>query len=373
MVFGGVARGENKSCVAVADKCSTLLPYQGQNGKSDDKSNDEEDKWIPLNKVNKSQPISDIRIYYPSAFPPFDDGYTVFTDKPQQSKKSVFEVILGISLPENRIISGDLMYEITGLKKAGNGFYELNVGDSTKSGVHVVYLYCSEHHAKPKNIFVKIAKDVQALDPKITSPTIIQETDSDNPSGATAKKAGKYNGHGYVDLGLSVLWAACNVGASAPEEYGGYYAWGETEEKSDYSVKSYKFHNPSQKEYEEIGDSICGTSYDVAHVKWGGSWRLPTIEEIREFTDKCKYKWTTYKGVSGGLFTGPNGNSIFLPAAGFLDGKQKVLQGGQGEYWSGSIYYDDQNANYLFFFRGRADWFNECRLNGISVRPVAEK
>src|SRR5574344_1874604 len=117
-----------------------------------------------------------------------------------------------------------------------------------------------------------------------------------------------------VDLGLSVKWASCTVGASFPEEYGGYYAWGETEEKSDYSWSTYKYCNDSSSTCMNIGSNISGTQYDVAHVKWGGSWRMPTHEEMQELYDKCTYKWITYNGVNGGKFTGPNGNSIFVPA-----------------------------------------------------------
>ena len=125
--------------------------------------------------------------------------------------------------------------------------------------------------------------------------------------------------HEAVDLGLpsGTKWAACNVGATKPEEYGGYYAWGETEEKEFYDKSTYKFYQDD--EYVNIGEDISGTEYDVAHVKWGGNWYMPTWEEFRELINNCKIEWTTFNGVNGEKFTSKiNGNSIFLPAAGSL-------------------------------------------------------
>lgn len=121
-----------------------------------------------------------------------------------------------------------------------------------------------------------------------------------------------------IDLGLpsGTKWACCNVESSSPEGYGGYYAWGETEEKSDYDRYTYKYYNDITGYIINIGSNISGTQYDVAHVKWGGSWRMPTKDEIEELVNNCTWKWTTYNGVNGQLVTAPNGNSIFLPAAG---------------------------------------------------------
>ena len=131
-----------------------------------------------------------------------------------------------------------------------------------------------------------------------------------------------------IDLGLpsGTKWANMNVAASTPEEYGGYYAWGETEEKDNYSWSTYKWCRGSydtQTKY--CTDSSYGTvdnktvldpEDDVAHVKWGGTWRMPTLDEQKELLNKCTWNWTTQNGVNGYKGTGPNGNSIFLPAAG---------------------------------------------------------
>lgn len=138
-----------------------------------------------------------------------------------------------------------------------------------------------------------------------------------------------------IDLGLSVKWASCNVGASSPEGYGGYYAWGETEEKSSYTYDTYAYYSDDAG-WMNIGSDIAGTSYDVAHVKWGGSWHMPTVTQIEELVNSCTWTWTTYNGVNGQLVTGPNGNSIFLPAAGYRYGTSLHSAGGLGGYWSSS-------------------------------------
>lgn len=120
-----------------------------------------------------------------------------------------------------------------------------------------------------------------------------------------------------VDLGLSVYWCSCNVGAEAPEEYGDYYAWGETKPKSSYTQANYSYYNNDTKVYTDIGENICGTEYDAATVNLGSDWRLPTKDEMKELVDKCTWEWTQINGVNGYKVTGTNGNSIFIPAAGY--------------------------------------------------------
>ena len=192
-----------------------------------------------------------------------------------------------------------------------------------------------------------------------------------------------------IDLGLpsGIKWASCNVGATAPEEYGGYYAWGETEEKSNYSWSTYKYCNGSETSMTKYcTDSDYGIidnkttlelNDDVAHVKWGGSWRMPTFAEQNELHAKCTWVRTTLNGVNGYRVTGPNGNSIFLPAAGYRTGSGVSHQWSEGLYWSSSLsiigilgsgyaYYFDFDFSYI-------DWFcSYSRCCGFSVRPVCE-
>ena len=197
----------------------------------------------------------------------------------------------------------------------------------------------------------------------------------------------------WVDLGLSVLWAGWNVGASSPEEYGGYYAWGETEEKSYYSFETYEHR---EREYDDhghsgddcccwnyifIGDEISGTSYDVAHVKWGGGARMPTLKEVEELLNNCTFELGAYNWVAGDFVTGPNGNSIFLPFAGYQEYYAEPDIGGyHGWFWSGT-YYDSRYdldafhdcAYYLECGEDGGDWDNFLRFHGQPVRPVKDK
>ena len=176
-----------------------------------------------------------------------------------------------------------------------------------------------------------------------------------------------------VDLGLSVNWAGWNVGASSPEQYGGYYAWGETEEKSAYYEETYKYYDSKTGRYINIGSNISGTQYDVARQKWGGSWRMPTNAEIDELL-KCTWTWCQYKGVWGQKVTGPNGNSIFLPAAGYRYGTSRDYDGSNGAYLSASLYEYNygRDAWYLDIYNGCYGGvrYYSFRYFGRSVRPV---
>ena len=119
-----------------------------------------------------------------------------------------------------------------------------------------------------------------------------------------------------VDLGLTVKWASYNVGAESPEQFGDMYAWGETSPKDEYKKENYLYYDSNTESYYDIGLDIKGTDYDVAHVKWGGKWRMPTLDELKELKEYCDWEWGQYNGVNGYIVTGPNGNSIFLPSSG---------------------------------------------------------
>ena len=175
-----------------------------------------------------------------------------------------------------------------------------------------------------------------------------------------------------IDLGIDVKWACCNVGASSPEQYGGYYAWGETEEKSYYDASTYKYYNSSTG-YQSLGSDIAGTQYDVAHVKWGSGWRMPSLDQIKTLINSCTSEWTSINGVYGRKVTGPNGGSIFLPAAGGRWGDDAYYVGDGGYYWSSAQYPDYTNGAYgLGFSSGYLNWNYDSRDYGRSVRPVTE-
>ena len=184
-----------------------------------------------------------------------------------------------------------------------------------------------------------------------------------------------------VDLGLSVKWATCNVGASKPEDYGEYFAWGETTTKSTYDWSTYKWCNGSydtQTKY--CTDSSYGTvdnktvldkEDDAAAVNWGGAWRMPTKEEQDELRNNCTWTWITQNGVNGYTVTGPNGNSIFLPAAGYRDDSSLIGAGSYGIYWSSSLNtYYTSDAWYVYFYPSSVYRYYDYRYYGHSVRPV---
>ena len=178
--------------------------------------------------------------------------------------------------------------------------------------------------------------------------------------------AGSINGHDYVDLGLSVKWATCNVGASSPFDFGDYFAWGETSTKSEYTKEN------SKTEGETLSDIGGSSSYDAACVNWGGSWRLPTKAELEELKDRCTWTWTTENGHDGYWVEGPNGKSIFLPAAGRQGGKTLYHAGELGYYWSSTSHEYSNYAYFLNFYSGGwgVDWYRH--YSGYSVRPVSE-
>lgn len=189
----------------------------------------------------------------------------------------------------------------------------------------------------------------------------------------------------WVDLGLSVLWAKWNIGAYSPEIYGGYYAWGETEEKSSYTIENYQYAtfvgydewgNPEY-EYLHIGNDISGTQYDVAHVKWGDGARMPSLNEANELINSCIWKDGTLNDIKGVFVFGPNGNSIFLPKCGYYSeegglGKECYYQISTLPMESGSgdsyvLYYWYGGEEDDLYCEGDAD-----RSAGYSVRPVKD-
>ena len=236
-------------------------------------------------------------------------------------------------------------------------------------GSHTIKITLDGYKAySQKSTFVEkpfiLSETLEAL-PVEPAPT---SSASAQPAPSKSVATGVINGHEWVDLGLSVKWATMNVGASSPSDYGSYFAWGETRPKSEYTADNCVTWN------KDLKDISGNSSYDAARSNWGGSWRLPTKSELEELKNKCKWTWSTQNGRKGYTVTGPNGNSIFLPAA---SGRVASMRGRgigvYGYYWSstpsGS---NDQSAYYLYFDDDsrRVDWYG--RHFGLSVRAVAE-
>ena len=184
--------------------------------------------------------------------------------------------------------------------------------------------------------------------------------------------------HEAVDLGLSVKWASCNVGAESPEEYGDYFAWGETTTKSSYSSSTSVTYGLSLSELESRGiigsDGNLTAAYDAATANWGGSWRMPTLDEMKELLNDCTWEWTTQNGVEGHKVTGPNENSIFLPAAGYRNGTSFHGAGSYAYYWSATLS-SNGIADYLSLNHLGLDRFlgKSPQNHGFTVRPVSDK
>jgi len=201
------------------------------------------------------------------------------------------------------------------------------------------------------------------------------------------KKANFENGYEWVDLGLpsGIKWATCNVGATTPEGYGDYFAWGETSPKSNYDWNTYKYCNVTTKTMTKYctksslghngftdNKTTLELSDDAARANWGGTWRMPTGAEQKELRKHCKWKWTTQNGVKGYKVTSKtNGNSIFLPAAGCRYGSSVGNAGSYGYYWSSSLYKSNPYcAYYLGFASGYLVWDDYYRGRGHTVRAV---
>ncbi len=176
-----------------------------------------------------------------------------------------------------------------------------------------------------------------------------------------------------IDLGIGVKFACCNVGASSPWEYGGYYAWGETKVKDKDGWENYSLCDSTVFSCKYIED-ISGTDYDVAHVKWKGNWCMPSVEQLNMLVDNCTKEWTTVKGVNGWLFTGTNGNYVFFPAA----GDHSSDTGRFLRYWSSTIGPSRKYSIIKYYMYAYGLYTNDDephigysqRIDGHSVRPV---
>lgn len=209
---------------------------------------------------------------------------------------------------------------------------------------------------KQLKLFIALFMCISAL-----SFTACDKNDDENGGG---------NGNAYeaVDLGLSVKWATCNVGANSPEEYGDYFAWGEITPKKRYSSDNYELDFMN----DDIPDDIAGNAmYDAATANWGGSWRMPTYDEMYELTRRCTWEWTEVFGIEGYKVTSKkNGNSIFLPAAGGRFNSDLEGDGVRGCYRV-SNYYTERGSS-LKISEGRVDFYPYMPEYGLTIRPVTD-
>lgn len=249
-----------------------------------------------------------------------------------------------------------------------NGYYNRYEYDSRvcRGGGHIPNVggwnlrvsgrYDVKHGSKNQDLGFRLA-----LNKEISSET----------KSTTGKKRGTIEGHEYVDLGLpsGIKWATCNVGAGSPEKHGNYYAWGETKTKNLYAEEN---NLTKGKNLQDISGNV---TYDVARANWGGTWRTPTRAEMQELQSNCMWEWTQINGVNGVKITGPNGNSIFLPASGAVENTMSNNVGELGLYWSSTSL--ETSAYGVNFYNGHGSCTGssetiEQRHCGRTVRPVSE-
>lgn len=228
-------------------------------------------------------------------------------------------------------------------------FFELDPGTTYYYRYYVKYL---------DNVYYSNVESVTTLGEKSTSPTYTL-----------------MNGHKFVDLGLpsGLLWATTNVGASSFSEVGDYFAWGETEPKSDYSWDTYKWgsdNNNLSKYNSSDGKTVLDPEDDAATVNWGAPCRMPSFADYKELYTKCEWLWVdNNKRERGYLIIGTNGNTIFFPVTGYRYGTLRYNF--YGYYWISSLYSDDVCC--LFFSSGDVTVGSGSRFAGFPIRPVAEK
>ena len=231
---------------------------------------------------------------------------------------------------------------------------------------------------KNLNIFSLVAEYENAKSRGVLNVPNVSFVDEDSSVRYLLKNIDPYNGYEYVDLGLpsGLKWATCNVGASSPEEYGLYFAWGETTGYTSNQVTS------GVRAFSEAvynagpAASILADltlEQDAAHINLGGNWRMPTMAEYQELIDNCNVTWTNdYNGtgIKGRIFTSKvNGKSVFFPAAGFCNSSSVGSVGSYGSYWSAS-WDSSSDAWLLFFDSGSQDLGSSYGYYGFSVRGV---
>ncbi len=265
-----------------------------------------------------------------------------------------------------------------------------NVLEDILPGEHSILLVMKGYSDYSSTITVTEGKR-EELYQKLNPLQNVEETvpsSKTTPLIMSSTTTGVINGHEWVDLGLSVKWATCNLGASIPSDYGSYYAWAEISEKNRYGLSNLRYYTgdfgangPIFSKYNTISGygpvdykSQLEAFDDAARETWGNSWRIPSNAEIMELLEKCTWTWTTQGGKRGyEVKSKVNGNSIFLPAAGYRDEGDLFTAGFHGYYWSSSLYsYIPDYAWLLFFSLSDSDEYYSNRRYGFSIRPVTE-
>ena len=197
--------------------------------------------------------------------------------------------------------------------------------------------------------------------------------------------SGVAGGHSYVDIGVSVLWATCNIDATHPLMPGSYFAWGETSPKESYTWDNYtyckgknlltKYNFKRESGNDEMVDSLytLEAADDAAVQNWGGGWRMPTVKEIDELRNQCEWEWVNDESANYYKVTGPNGKSIMLPACGYINDRKRVMYMENGCVWSSSISTSVPTHGYELTQYATGFWIGSAdRFYGEPIRPVID-
>lgn len=297
-------------------------------------------------------------------------------------------------------VSSDPPGAIIWLDEKNSGKQTPGVLENVPSGEHIVSLTLKGYSSVKVSVLVPpgqstslkcILSAIQTTAVSVAEPPSERITSGSRESqqvssAGTSPENGKLNGHEYVDLGLSVKWATMNVGASSPEGYGGYFAWGEIATKKEYlwttlkycmdgsGVVFSKYAARTSSQPENDNKTRLDRSDDAARLNWGSGWRMPTLVEFTELCTRCTWTWTSINGKSGYKVTSrTTGNSIFLPAAGARGGAGLEDAGSYGFYWSSSRHSDNPaNAYYLLFDSSVVNRYTRYRYYGHSIRAVVD-
>lgn len=291
-----------------------------------------------------------------------NDGYRSYSETVELQQKENRTV----NIPDLQPIYGnlDVAYTPMGANIAIDGiiigttpevFRDIIVGQYT--------ITISKDGYETATIYTKLTEDQPTRLTGQLRPKAFQPSGSDNSSSNLSST--NLNGYEAIDLGLSVKWASCNIGAFKATDYGNYFAWGETVPKPNYTAENCILYGV------ETGD-IGGSQKDIAHTKWEGSWRMPTKNEWEELKERCKWEWVMEDGHHGYRITAPNGNSIFLPAAGYRSDKSIIGDGEDGLYWSST---PASRTDIAWSLNFNSDYYNVDwggRHGGFPVRPVTK-
>ncbi|MBR0453078.1 MAG: InlB B-repeat-containing protein, partial [Bacteroidales bacterium] len=290
-----------------------------------------------------------------------------------------------LRIDEGRIIYGDISSFVT--KASYKASFDANGG---KGGMEPQHFEEDDNKALTDNAFTREHHEFAGWNTKSDGsgsyyqPGLLYTLSEDVKLFAQWQAySGMEEGYTYVDLGLSVEWATRNVGADRREAYGDYFAWGETQPKSNYAWETYQWGIASDlltkycidaahgKNGATDGKTVLELSDDAARVQWKGDWRMPTLAEQQELREKCSWKWKNLNGIAGYEVTGPSGKSIFLPAAGFKNNDALYQAGSYGCYWSSNLYeIQSDYAYYLNIIPSTHEQAQYSRSYGYSLRPV---